>query len=148
MPKIALSSLLILLSLPSLADLACDTTAHMRFDDNQNFLGADFEPCQVEILVPQIITIPGFSVDANGNVVTMTWNCPKTRVNGDPFDCGRDLKHYTVGYTGPDTDVSANTIETSYKTDPLQDGVYFFRVRAVDLDALESEWTDPLEVRI
>lgn len=142
--------ILLLVSFNASADLACDTTAHARFDDSQNFLGADFEPCTAIVMVPQEITIPGWSVDANGDLISINWGCPATRVEGEQFNCDTELAFYTVKHTSPSQISHTNTTKTEYKVMVNEEGMHTFLIRTTDNDNRQSEWmeTNPKSISI
>jgi hypothetical protein len=82
--------------------------------------------------------------------VTLSWDAPTTRVNGDPLPL-EELDHYEVSYyrTGESpTLVSVDIAQSSFTTNGLPPGTYHFQVKVIDNWALESEYTDELSAEI
>lgn len=102
------------------------------------------EPTPEEPVDPPKEEVP----EAN-NFAELSWSAPLTRMNGTSITMG-ELSHYVLVY-GPDSeDLSEKIVindasekaDASYRIEDLAQGEWFFAVKVVDTDQLESSLSD------
>lgn len=79
---------------------------------------------------------------------TLSWQAPLTRENGTTLSMG-EIDQYIVRYgTQPDVDEMTNEVivedgqAMEYEVTDLQEGTWYFAMRTVDQDGLESAWSE------
>ena len=86
--------ILMLVSLSAHADQICHANAIVNFDNGLNVVSVEISDCTVvtETLLPPFTINPG-------TLVTMNWDAPATRVNGDPLPL-REIDRYEIEVNG------------------------------------------------
>lgn len=133
---------LMLFCFPVFAAPTCTTQALITFDASGTYTGATFETCEIEVLVPSTITIPGFSVDANGDVVNISWKHDGEDVNGDPLT----IEKYVVSIDGNLTDIEPD--KTQWTSGFLPSGNHSVKMKAVRVSGVHSEFNEARDIGI
>lgn len=120
----------------------CTTQALITFDDSGVYTGATFEPCEITVMTPTTITIPGFKVDANGDVVNISWEHDGEDVNGDPLT----IEKYVVSIDGNLTDIEPD--KTQWTSGFLSSGNHSVKMKAVRVSGVHSDFNEPVMVGI
>ena len=125
----------------SKVDTAKDAAINMSFD------------CECEVVVhqPNIVVNTKYDYDVPRGEVTLLWDAPTERVNDNVPLLLSEIKHYTITYwqeggRKETFDVQKDLNEITVHG--LERGKWFFKIRTVDTDGLESEWFKTLEKMI
>lgn len=105
---------------------------------------------------PMQVTLTGNNITivclkmVSGSTVTVTWSPPTTRENETGLPPG-EIAGYEVYYFQDGGDDHIAIIEpgtTSFTTEPLASGIWFFAMVTVDTDGLKSELSDTVTTEI
>lgn len=89
------------------------------------------------------------------NYAILSWSAPFTRMNGDSIAMG-EMSHYIIAYGNnaedlnkkiiiPDASIKANH---EHKIENMDQGTWFFAVKVVDTEGLESPFSDTVSKTI
>lgn len=91
---------------------------------------------------------------ATEKTVTLSWNAPTTRENGDPLQLseisGYEIYYFLDSSSSDDSEVASinNPSTVSYVTPTLTSGTYYFSIVTIDSSGLYSDLSDYITVII